>query len=127
VAEPGARQPLHASASTKAILAFLPRTNGRAPGPGEARPFHAAHADLPKALLEELRRIRRQGFALDREEHMRGVHCAAAPVLDRRGYPAAAITVTGPVDRLPEASLEAVGRKVREAAAKVSRKLQDGL
>ena len=128
VAEPGARQPLHASASTKAILAFLPEDE-RDALLGRAKPARFTPRTLtsPKALLEELRRIRRQGFALDREEHMRGVHCAAAPVLDRRGYPAAAITVTGPVDRLPEASLEAVGRKVREAAAKVSRKLQDGL
>ncbi len=128
VAEPGARQPLHASASAKAILAFLPE------GEREALLGRAKLARLtprtlttPKALREELRRVRRQGYALDRQEHMRGVHCVAAPVLDRHGRPAASITVTGPADRLPESAMDALGRKVRKCANQVSRKLQDGL
>jgi DNA-binding IclR family transcriptional regulator len=44
----------------------------------------------------------------------------AAPVRDRRGRAIAAITVTGPSQRMPEKDFAAVGRLVRECAATVS-------
>ncbi len=128
VAEPGTRQPLHASASAKAILAFLPAEE-REEMLGRAKLARLTPRTITtaQALRAEIQRIRRRGYALDRGEHMQGVHCAAAPVFDRWGYPVASLTVTGPVDRLPESSLDRLGRKVREGADHVSRKLQNGL
>jgi DNA-binding IclR family transcriptional regulator len=128
VAESGARQPLHASASAKAILAFLPEGEREALlGRAKLDRLTPRTLTSPKALLDDLHRIRRRGYALDRGEHMQGVHCVAAPILDRRGYPVASITVTGPVDRLPESSMDTLGKKVRECAGKVSQNLRDGL
>jgi len=127
VAEAGARQPLHASASTKAILAFLPDAERDAL-------LRRARLDrltprtrtTLKAIRGELDRVRRQGYALDRGEHLRGVHCVAAPILDRHGHPVASITVTGPADRMPESTLDGLGRQVREHADRVTKKLQHG-
>ena len=51
-------------------------------------------------LLEELSLIRRQGFAFDRQESEYGLFCIAAPVFDNMGIIAAAISVSGPMERM---------------------------
>jgi len=56
------------------------------------------------ALSKELEEVRRLGYAVDRAEEVEGCHCVAAPILDRHNYPAAAVCITGPADRVPQAS-----------------------
>ena len=51
-------------------------------------------------LLSELASIRSQGYALDHGEHEAGVCCVAAPVFDMKGDAVAALSVSGPADRL---------------------------
>ena len=53
-----------------------------APACGASR---AAHDHRPDALRDELREVRRTGFAVDREEFDDDFCCIAAPVLDARG------------------------------------------
>jgi DNA-binding IclR family transcriptional regulator len=128
VCEPGTRQPMHASASTKAILAFLPDAE---------RDALLAHAVFPAltrrtlrdraALLAELVSVRSRGYAIDRGEALEGVHCVAAPVRDRRGRAIAAITVTGPAQRMPERGFAVPGALVRECAARISARFGFGL
>lgn len=124
VAEPGTRQPLHASAATKAILAHLPTA--------ELDRF-VERLEMPRLTqrtivdkqqyCEELGRIRSRGYALDLGEHEEGVVCVGAPVFNRHGYPVAAITVTGPSSRMPEHLLEGIGIQVRTHADAISRRL----
>jgi IclR family KDG regulon transcriptional repressor len=47
-------------------------------------------------LIEHLRRVATQGFALDVEEYERGVSCAAVPVTDANGQLAGAFSISGP-------------------------------
>lgn len=49
----------------------------------------------PEALYEELYQIRKRGYALDDGETHEGLFCIAAPVLDAKGKPYAAISVSG--------------------------------
>lgn len=124
VAEPGTRQPLHVSAATKAILANLP---------DEQRDSLIQRMEMPKltdrtivkksVYREELDRVRLRGYALDLGEHQEGVVCVGAAVLNRHGYPVAAITVTGPSSRMPEHILDGIGIHVRDHADAVSRRL----
>ncbi|HWL44793.1 MAG TPA: IclR family transcriptional regulator [Ilumatobacter sp.] len=53
----------------------------------------------PVHLANELRRIRDRGWAFDHQESYRGLACVAAPVRSN-GRAIAAISVTGPVDRI---------------------------
>ena len=53
-----------------------------------------------RALLAECESIRKQGYALDREEFIPGLVALAVPVRDAQGQVRAAIAVHAPVARL---------------------------
>ncbi|MBS1107424.1 MAG: transcriptional regulator, IclR family, partial [Deltaproteobacteria bacterium] len=75
-------------------------------------------------LIEHLRRVAAQGFALDIEECERGMSCAAAPILDACGRLVGAFSVSGPVFRLDLDTLEnRIVPLLLAAAAELSRLL----
>lgn len=120
----GSRAPLHASGVGKALIAWLPEDllERILAERGLSRVTeHTLHT--PESLREELARIRRQGFACDREEHAVGLHCVAACIHDEHGSPLAAISVSGPVARIPEARLMELGALVRDTAAEITAQL----
>lgn len=49
----------------------------------------------PEVLRAELAEIRGAGHAYDREEHEPGILCCAVPILDPRGHPFGALSLTG--------------------------------
>ena len=119
--------PLHTGAPAKAILAFL------APAKQHA---WLAHLKLTRftpqtittraAFRQELAAIAGQGYALDLSEEVEGCHCVAAPILDNKGQPFAAVWITGPSSRLTLALLRASAPAVREAAANIAHALASG-
>jgi IclR family acetate operon transcriptional repressor len=117
----GARFPLHTAAPAKAMLAFLPKTDLEAHLQRIVfRKFTASTitSQVPfRRLLEE---VRESGVAFDREEEMESLHCVAAPIFDHRGYPVAALWITGPSYRFREEDFPRLGRKVRQAAERIS-------
>lgn len=128
VCDPGTRQPLHASASPKAILAFLPAKETTALIEQMTfERFNERTITNKRDYLAELERVRERGYGVDRAEALGSVHCIAAPILDRHGYPVAALTVTGPAERIPVSDFERVGAVVREHADRVSQRLGYGL
>jgi IclR family acetate operon transcriptional repressor len=74
-------------------------------------------------LFEELDAIRRQGYAIDDEEHAVGVRCVAAPVFSASGEVVAAIGVTGTVSQLNDDYMPSLGKIVQTAALKLSAQL----
>lgn len=123
----GARLPLHTAAPAKAILAGLPAAERE----GLLRKisftrFNERTVCNVQAFRRELEEAAACGYALDRGEQLAGIHCVAAPVLDRQGYPIAAVWTTGPLDRIREADLPAVGQQVRAHAAVISARLGYG-
>lgn len=94
-AEVGQMAPLHCTALGKVLLAF-----GSFPMPGELE-SHTPHTITePTLLLDELQKVRQQGYATDDEEFDEGVRCIAAPVCDFRGKLLGAIGISGPAARL---------------------------
>ncbi|WP_445156504.1 IclR family transcriptional regulator domain-containing protein [Halomonas sp. E14] len=120
----GSRAPLHASGVGKALMAWLPddEFDRVVAERGLARvtrnTLHSA-----ESLRLNLAEVRRQGFACDREEHAIGLHCVAACLHDEHGTPLAAISVSGPVARIPEARLLELGELVRETAVEITARL----
>ncbi|WP_324273640.1 IclR family transcriptional regulator [Blastococcus brunescens] len=120
----GVVAPIHASSSGKAILAWsddsdidqllaesLERYTGRTVADGDA-------------LQEELRTIRKNGYAVNRGEWRDEVRGVAAPILDAQGRARAAISVAVPAARLPERRIPALGRLVADTVSRLS--LSDG-
>lgn len=120
----GSRAPLHASGVGKALMAWLPEDELERilDERGLARVTENT-LHTPESLREGMAEIRRQGFACDREEHAIGLHCVAACIHDEHGIPLAAISVSGPVARIPEARLLELGQLVRETAAEITARL----
>jgi DNA-binding IclR family transcriptional regulator len=77
-----------------------------------------------EALQEELKQVRRQGYAVDRGEHEVEVWCVAAPIFDMIGDAVAALSISGPAGRM--APLEencALVQKAKKTARTISIKL----
>ncbi|WP_346796730.1 IclR family transcriptional regulator C-terminal domain-containing protein [Halomonas sp. Bachu 37] len=120
----GSRAPLHASGVGKALLAWMPDDErARLLKGRELTRVTRNTLNDSDELLDDLAHIRDQGFACDREEHAIGLHCVAACVHDELGVPLAAISVSGPVARIPEARLLELGELVRDVAAEITTQL----
>ena len=121
-ATPGGRVPLHCSSVGKALLAAMPDAE-------VAKILHrtgmvrmtARTIATPLALRDELARTRERGYSIDDEEHAVGLRCAAAVIHDEFGEPVGAVSVSGPMARIPDDRLPVLGTLVREAAAAISR------
>jgi len=75
------------------------------------------------ALRSALAQVREQGFAVDDEECSLGLRCVAAPIVDRQGLVVAALSISGPTQRLPHSALTRLVEAVRGAARELSHRL----
>jgi DNA-binding IclR family transcriptional regulator len=75
------------------------------------------------ALLKELSEIKRQGYALDREEFMEGMIAIAVPIKDKENRFVGALAFHGPTQRI--SIKNAVERK--DTLLNASQKLQEHL
>ncbi len=119
---PGSVFPLHAGASGKAILAFLPDDEraallARLPltrlGPGSIT--------RRSELRAEIERTRRQGWAYGEEELASGAWAIAVPVFDRGGVCVASLVIAGPMIRLERERLPEHARLLQAAVADLTR------
>lgn len=85
-------------------------------------PTGKAFTDIKK-LITQIRRFRRQGYAIEVNEVNEHAGCIAAPVLDAAGRCIAALSVVAPEQRLAKPNREQLIASVVSAAAKLSRRL----
>jgi DNA-binding IclR family transcriptional regulator len=91
---------MHARASCKAILAYLPEEQVEMMFSGVDLPAITAHTVVDyDGLVCSLAQIRRQGYALDLEEFADDVCCVSAPFFDPTGFPVGSFTVSVPASR----------------------------
>jgi DNA-binding IclR family transcriptional regulator len=75
-------------------------------------------------LLGHLELVRNRGYALDLGEHENDVRCVAAPIFDQTGKTVAAISVSGPKNRIdPTESNHLLIDQTTEAARTISSQL----
>jgi DNA-binding IclR family transcriptional regulator len=120
----GDRRPLHATASGKAILAFLPEARRAAilDTMELARYTPRTVATLP-ALRGSLDAVRRAGVCVNVEEIVPGACGVAAPIFDQRGAVVAACAIGGPTDRL-RPRLRELAADVKATAETIARRLE---
>ncbi len=127
VQEIGARRPLHCTAVGKALAAWLPEQELEAIiGRTVFERMTANTITSRTALYRELARIRATGFALDNEEHIKGIRCIASPVRDHSGVVRASLCVVGPKNHLPRRRLAELRQQLAAVAAQLSARLGHG-
>jgi IclR family acetate operon transcriptional repressor len=120
--EPGNRVPLHTAGTGKVLLAY------QRPNTIESI---IEQTSLPRAtpntitdrstLLKVLERVRNQGYAVDIEEQEEGVCCLATPIFTPDGQILAAMSVSGPANRLNQSRLNELVPHIKSIAAALSK------
>ncbi|MCH4166474.1 MAG: IclR family transcriptional regulator [Megasphaera sp.] len=115
----GAVRPSYCAASGKCLLAF-------------SASYYATYRGCPlKKLTEytvtdwdeldtEFAAIRRQGYAVEREEAELGMTCIAAPIFGVDGAICAAISVSGAVARITEDRVPEIIEAIKKTASEIS-------
>jgi DNA-binding IclR family transcriptional regulator len=119
----GSRNPAHASAAGKLLLAFAPPATIERVLRRELRRFTPRTICTRSSLLAETAAIRRQGYAINEGELSIDVGAVATPVRNDGGAVIAAITATVPMYRFAAANRRPLIEQVRDAADRVSARL----
>jgi IclR family acetate operon transcriptional repressor len=113
----------HATATGKAMLAWLPEGDMRRVLSNGLPRFTPKTITEWPALLEALRHVRRNGYAMDDEEYQPGVICIGAPIRDHTGAVVGAISASTPTMRAKEDHLTLVREQVTAAVRTLSAEL----
>ena len=116
----GGEEYMHATALGKAILAQLPpaAVENRLTLPLKQLTERTI-ADV-QTLLSELEQIRRQGYAIDDREGNLQARCIGGAIHDYHGQVVAAISISGPENRLTPESARIIGPELAKASAQIS-------
>jgi len=116
----GGRAPAWAVATGKALLAYQPADGLEARTDPLMRYTPATLASLA-VLKQDLRKIVRRGYALNRGEWRAGVGGIGVAVFNALDEAVAAVGISGPLERLPMAHIKPLALQVRECAGAISR------
>ena len=116
----GGRNPAYCTGVGKAMLAFTLNTYEAVEEfvgahQSEFRRYTPQTLTTPDEIHEEFLKIRREGYAADREEHEEGVNCIAIPLfLTSQSVPDGAISVAAVAQRFPLERLETRVERAQE-------------
>ena len=117
----GSSSPLHASGVGKAILAGLPESERLQQLANLTLETITPWTITSKESFEQaLQHTAKMGWAFDDQEHAVGLRCVAACLYDERGYPLAAISVSGPLARISDARALELGAVVKDTAREIT-------
>jgi IclR family acetate operon transcriptional repressor len=120
----GKSSAVHATSTGKAILAWLPEEDVvRIVTSQGMRAFTPDTITDFTALIEELRVVRRNGYAMDREEFQPGVVCVGAPIRDHTGRVVGSISASAPAMRADAKHIEMMRDEVIAAANDLTEEL----
>jgi IclR family acetate operon transcriptional repressor len=118
----GSRLPMYCTALGKVILAFSNPTLVESVFSGELKALTIHTITSNSVLKSELINVRSRGFAIDNEENEYGICCVGAPILDFSNKAIAAVSISGPLDRLTIERANEYGPLLREKTLNISRR-----
>lgn len=74
----------------------------------------------PIAFIEELKTIRKLGYALDNEEQEKGLFCVGCPILEKNSYAKFSISISGLTDNMKAIGVVALSARLKEVANEIS-------
>lgn len=112
----GARHQLHLTSLGKCILAFSPPRQQQALIQNIDFSASTASSIISReVLLLELKQIKKQGYAMDRQESSGGLYCFGAPVFGKTNEIAGAISVSLNSNHLPKQAVDIINDVKRSA------------
>ena len=120
----GEMRPIYAGASGKVLLAFLPSVErDKLIDGGELERIATNNITDPYDIREELRIIRKNGYAHTRSEQIEGAEGIAAPIFNRLRRIVASLSIAGPEQRIAKKDLNELIELVRRSAEEISNAL----
>ena len=119
----GRRTPTHCTSAGKVLLAYLSPEERHEILPPRLPSFTDKTIVDHQHLMQALRQIRVQGYAITHEEHQEGLSAIAAPLRDHAAKVVAAITVSGPTYRLAPPEINRFIEPVTDTARLISSRL----
>jgi DNA-binding IclR family transcriptional regulator len=118
----GTRFPAHCTATGKVVLSALSdKELKRIYRPGrKISPRTENSVGTYAQLRLALEAVRREGVARDYEECLIGVHCMAAPIVNREGKVVAAVSISSPRERLTVEKMDDLKPLLLETTEKIS-------
>ena len=83
----------------------------------------SATITTPKRFEGELVKIRRQGYAVNNGEMIESSRCVAAPILNSKGRPIAATSVSGRATRIVNQDIPKIGQSLLRCSAAISKQI----
>ena len=116
---------LHATATGKAILAWLPEIElVRVISANGLTQYTGKTLTTLSGLIEELRLVRRRGYSIDDEELKDGVVCVGAALRDSGGAIVGSISMTASSDKMTTEYRAEIAKKMISAALEFSKRLR---
>jgi DNA-binding IclR family transcriptional regulator len=120
----GGEYPLHAGASGRVLMAYVPeKKRKKIIEQAPLKKFTANTVTDPVQLEKKLAEIRKNGYAVSREEREPGGYSIVAPVRNAEGSVIASLCIGGPVFRLSEEQERQYIKSVLEASREISAKM----
>jgi len=116
----GRRLPAYCTASGRVFLAFLPAEVVEPVLNGPLKPCTAKTTTSLASLKQDLEATRQRGYAMDDEEFEQGIRAVSAPIRDIDGNVIAALSIPGPVHRMPPDRMQEIVDALLEACSAIS-------
>ncbi|WP_181348105.1 IclR family transcriptional regulator [Thalassobacillus sp. CUG 92003] len=120
----GRRAPIHSSGVGKALIAFRDQEEINDILADYVFEKQTSNTLTNKQdFLEELRKIKERGYAIDREENEPGISCLAFPIYNHTGDVTAAFSLSMPTPQLNSEQFESLVPLMNETAQKISKEM----
>ncbi|HAS74666.1 MAG TPA: IclR family transcriptional regulator [Clostridiales bacterium UBA8960] len=120
----GKRSPMYCTAVGKAILSHQNREKIEAYWRTITPVKHTANTIIDlDAFIEELSKIKASGISYDNEEHEKDIRCIGTTLHSFSGEVVAAISISGPVQRMTDAHIDKLIPELLRVKQEISREL----
>jgi len=120
----GKRLPMYCTGVGKAILAYLPAQEASSILDRTMLvPYTKNTLTSKESLIKQMEQTRESGYAVDMEELEYGLVCVAVPIINHQRRPIAALSCSGPKQRMSGERIESIFSEMSLHAGEISRML----
>lgn len=121
----GRRACAYATAAGKVLLAYMPEADIKDYlTKQKLTPKTEYTITNPEELMNQLHKIKENGFALDLQENEIGLQCVAVPIFNQEAQCVAALSISGPASRI---TLRKITETLQPLAKKYARQISSAL